>query len=303
MSSAKRSDRFYPTLAQSDLLWSRVKKGEPEECWLWTGSTNQSGYGQMKINGKNRLPHRITYCLATGDAYEGDYVVRHDCDNPACVNPRHLRPGTHQQNTLDMFGRCRHPIQYDPEYRARMAAAGYCRGEKSPRASLRDAQIEDILRMRIAGRSIKSIAEELGVRSQVIQQVVAGKTWAHVKTHLRELAQNAMDGRRKLTRDQVRHLKQRVFDGASPAEVAVKMDISPSLVSMIARGKWRSDVAPELTVAASPNRKKRLTDESIRNILTEAAEGAKYGALAAKYGISASYCWQLVNGQCRAARL
>lgn len=35
--------------------------------------------------------------------------VRHTCDNPRCFNPRHLIPGTHQENMADKAERGRAP--------------------------------------------------------------------------------------------------------------------------------------------------------------------------------------------------
>ena len=43
-------------------------------CWEWTGATDPAGYGA---------------------------VIRHRCNNPRCIRPAHLRPGTRSENLTD----------------------------------------------------------------------------------------------------------------------------------------------------------------------------------------------------------
>lgn len=62
-----------------------------DECWLWQGNVNSSGYG----------PHRIVYKLLCGSISSNLYVL-HDCDVRRCLNPKHLKLGTQQQNLQEM---------------------------------------------------------------------------------------------------------------------------------------------------------------------------------------------------------
>ena len=43
------------------------------------------------------------------NGFEPD-VVRHTCDEPACVNPKHLIKGTQKENVRDAIERNRHVI-------------------------------------------------------------------------------------------------------------------------------------------------------------------------------------------------
>lgn len=88
-------------------------------CWEWNGWRNSKGYGQTSCwtirNGESKLirigAHRLSYVhhndLLVSDIH-GECVC-HSCDNPCCINPKHLFLGTHKDNMVDMAkkGRCR----------------------------------------------------------------------------------------------------------------------------------------------------------------------------------------------------
>lgn len=66
-------------------------------CWIWQGSKYNSGYGWLKVFGKSVSAHRYSYQLHKGDIGEGMEIL-HSCDNKDCINPDHLRVGTHAEN-------------------------------------------------------------------------------------------------------------------------------------------------------------------------------------------------------------
>ncbi len=76
-------------------FWDRVEK--TERCWLWRGATNGQGYGVIGVDGHQRYAHRLSYELFVGPIPDG-LELDHLCRTPACVNPAHLEPVTHQEN-------------------------------------------------------------------------------------------------------------------------------------------------------------------------------------------------------------
>lgn len=76
--------RLMPTFEQR--FWAHVDK--TETCWLWTGSLFPTGYGQIKVDGKTSLAHRISWSLVTGAMPDGP--LHHSCGIKRCVNPDHL---------------------------------------------------------------------------------------------------------------------------------------------------------------------------------------------------------------------
>lgn len=129
-------------------------------CWLWIGATVTCGYGIWVAHGE-RNAHRGSWVMHNGPIPKGMHVL-HKCDNPGCVNPDHLRLGTHQDNMRDL--------------REKGRAYG-AKGEANFSAKLSEQQVLAIL---CDPRAIRVIAEEFGMTQSSIQNIKNGKTWKHV---------------------------------------------------------------------------------------------------------------------------
>ena len=103
---------------------SKVEPIPESGCWLWTGSTNDKGYGWTGLSGMPRLAHRAAYTLLVAPIPEGMNVC-HKCDVRSCVNPTHLFVGSQRDNIRDASAKkrlagqekthCKHGHAFTPE--------------------------------------------------------------------------------------------------------------------------------------------------------------------------------------------
>jgi hypothetical protein len=163
----------------TERFWAKVKKGHPNDCWLWTANKNNHGYGLIRQGGMapKKLAHRVSYEIHYGPIRENPHlhhgnVVMHSCDNPSCVNPAHLRLGTQAINTRDMDEKRRRRTV------SNVANLGPPRkGEDHPFAKLTNASVAEIKKRRAAGETFVSIAKDFGVHKSTVRKALLTPNW------------------------------------------------------------------------------------------------------------------------------
>jgi hypothetical protein len=140
------------------------------DCWVWKRSKNHKGYGMSGLKGKLIGAHRLSYLAFVGEIPNNLHVL-HNCDNPSCVNPKHLFLGTNQDNVNDKVNKNRQ-----------------AKGEDAGNSKLVQEEVDEIrtlwsaeLAERAKGKGIQLTQKELGERFRVsqveINHIVNNKVW------------------------------------------------------------------------------------------------------------------------------
>lgn len=76
-------------------------KAAAKGCLEWQGATAKGGYARVRHDGRSQTLIRLISGAKKGQS------VLHTCDNPKCVNPDHLKPGTQKENVQDCIAKGR----------------------------------------------------------------------------------------------------------------------------------------------------------------------------------------------------
>lgn len=157
--TASPEERRRPSKVQ--LFWAKVQRGPG--CWEWQGARRPTGHGiflgpeQKAISAARfSLELHLKQSIPTGTE------TCHRCDNPPCVNPRHLYFGTRQNNVDDAWARGLMPV-----------------GSQRPAAKLTEEQVVFIRHAYAVGAEAKSLAAQFGIAVPTLRHIVLGLKWKH----------------------------------------------------------------------------------------------------------------------------
>jgi hypothetical protein len=179
------------TVATDEVVrfWSKVNKDGPVfredlgPCWIWTGTLDKDGYGFFHLTtvggAKRKMvrAHRYAYNLEH-ESIASELFACHHCDNPPCVRPSHIYPGTAKQNSQQSVksGRFikgdRAPYSRNPER--------YPRGSQKIHSKLTEDIVRDVRARAAQGIAINALAREYGVDFNTIKWAVNRTKWKHV---------------------------------------------------------------------------------------------------------------------------
>ena len=135
---------------------------QEDGCWLITSHKPMpNGYYNIKREGKTYSLGRYIYEQNNGPIPDG-LVIMHLCDNPACVNPTHLKAGTQRENIQDMVIKNRN-----------------WKGIQKPSCKLTEEQVIEIRHL-LKTHTDKEVAKMYNIHKSTTYSIRRGEKWKHI---------------------------------------------------------------------------------------------------------------------------
>ena len=153
-------------------------KAMPSGCIEWQRAKSKQGYGQLNVYFADEGPrsgyvHRLLWELTHDVELGRNICVCHKCDNPSCVNIKHLFVGTRKDNSQDMVRKGRAGNQgkkLSPERVAKMI------GVKRKLHTRHRVHDDDKIRaIKQATGGVQEVADKFGVSIGYVSRLRNGK--------------------------------------------------------------------------------------------------------------------------------
>ena len=208
---------YTPEQVKAYLLKYAHIPDDPDACWDWYGYVTDKGRPLACIKNQKLYASHVSYETFVEPLPEGMYLL-HSCDNPRCINFRHLHPGTKRDNNAERTSRKR-----------------TARGSNHYRSRLNELEVRDILRLfHDEHLSQQNLAKRFNVSFVTIHNVVYREAWGHV---LPGQYPPPQDTRKSVTEADVHEMRTLYNNGTSANILAQRFGITPSHAWRICVGK------------------------------------------------------------------
>lgn len=131
-----------------------------EECIIWPFVIHNTGYGKMQFEKREINVHRYVCLMTHGEPAKDRNQAAHSCGNRKCINPKHLRWATKEENEAD-----------------KLIHGTIAMGTRLPQAKLNEETVKEILNSEESGFYL---ADKYGISPSSIYRIRHGISWKHV---------------------------------------------------------------------------------------------------------------------------
>lgn len=146
--------KFSDDIRSKDVIVEEMDNG----CWhIISHKSGKRPYPIIYVNNKTYKVHRLIYERDVEKIKDGN-VIRHKCDNPYCINPKHLIQGSQNDNIQDKIKRNRQ-----------------AKGENIGTSKLTN---EDVIWIYTFEGTYSDIKKKINVSYRTIDDIKEGVLWA-----------------------------------------------------------------------------------------------------------------------------
>jgi hypothetical protein len=242
----------------SEKFWNRFLSNIPtvefnnNKCIEWQPAyvdvfSESISYPVMQYSGKKDSVHRLSFLFFNGEIPDGMFVL-HSCNNRRCVNPLHLRTGTHNQNMVDMT-----------------ESGRSLSGEQHLQSKLTEDIVKELREKRKNGYRLTDLSKEYNITHSNVSAICLGKTWKHIGGPIvlsKEIrAKHKKFGRRVHSNEKITQARNLFKETGNITDVCNLLSCSKDVAYAIVKGKHYSEYGGPTVKSVNKAKKWHLNNE------------------------------------------